>query len=210
MNNNEQGKNLTESYCQLLEKLTALFVKKNIDTQEIEYRVNRYASNHAKLAAMDGTENQVPDCSVSTQIALASLHEIDAIDFTLIIQDYYDKLGLEIPPPLIKDDAFMGNLLSADCTKNRIKFDLDSTHMNTHNGITLTTTAGYVRPPGELNSYSIAMLKGILLRGATEFKFYRGYSIPLGYDTLLISAYNAVGMPVFFGDLTDAYPLHGG
>lgn len=210
MKDNQTKRNPAEDKDTFLERLIKCAVKKKIHTGEIKERVDKYYKHYKRLEEIGETHHVAPDCSETMQMELAMLHEIDPIDFMLIVQDYYDNQGIPVPAPLVKNEAFMNTLLSADCTSNRIVFQLDAANPHTHQGITMSAEPGYIRPSGEFNSYSIVMLKGVKLRGAVEYKFYRGFSMPSQFDTLLISAYDAAGMPVFFGDLTDAYPFIGG
>lgn len=147
-----------------------------------------------------------PQC----QAEIANLHQVDEALFNDMIEDYYGEQPT--PNPLTKTRQYVDSLTNVNARLYRITFDLkDGTggDISTHDNMQLARVEGWERPVDEMNSYSISLFRGILnLPDVQTFKFYRGKTCNTHMKTLMISAYNSSGQPVYFGDLTDAYPLH--
>jgi hypothetical protein len=164
----------------------------------------------AKLTAFESQCALPGHCDEpACQEEIVVLHELDHDTYWAYVKAFHDANGIpenEIPAPYTRTRAQIEALTNVPCDEHRIKFDLDITHPNTHANIKLLKTAGWERPAAETNSYSVSLFKGILNRNAQSFTFYRATNEG-GLNTLAIAAFDAHDNPVFYGDLSDTYPL---
>lgn len=156
-----------------------------------------------RMECWDKANCDDPGC----QDEILMLHELDEPTYQSFIEDYYNAHDIapnEIPAPKSMTRAQVEAMTNGACDASRLVFDLGSNHA-THDDVQLNKTNGWDRPAGEANSYSIALFKGILNRGAETFKFSRAIG-PSGNNTMAIAAYDGAGTPVYFGDLSALYP----
>jgi hypothetical protein len=141
------------------------------------------------------------------QEEIATLHNTGYTTFRNYVKNFYLDEGIDtpnIPEPYTMTRQQMIDLTNVDCATSRIRFNLALGDISTHSNITLIRASGWARPANETSSYSIALFKGILNRGADSFAFYRGLKGTL--KTLAVAAFDVEKEPVFYGDLSDTYP----
>ena len=143
-----------------------------------------------------------PDC----QKKLVAAHSITEKEFDASLKGLYGEKP--IPPPLTLLAAEVKALADVPCSANRIMFDLAMADIETNQNMKLTAVAGYERPKGETNSFSVGLFLGALQESPDRFDFYRGKfigRIDLESATMLFKVWKGDQL-LHICDISDAYP----